>query len=39
MKKNYQTPKSEIVPIRTRNIILTSGGAEQMYTIDGDWDA
>jgi len=36
MKKIYLTPKSEIVPIKTNDILTSS--TEHMRTITGSWD-
>lgn len=40
MKKVYQRPQSEVVPLKIKSRLLdTSGSAEKMNTVDGSWDA
>lgn len=36
MKKVYQTPESEVIPIKVCDILTNS--VEKMNVIDGSWD-
>ena len=40
MKKVYQRPQSEVVPLKIKKALLIgSAGAEAMTTKEGSWDA